>query len=163
MNPDPRRRRSRACAALALFLCMVGAGGALAAQAPPRVPSGAPGRELWLFFSPDPGPLAADLERLTPTLRNAPGVVLRPVLLAQDLGGLRKPGKDLAAAVKALQALQGEAFGLPVLDEEGLARAKALSVDRLPAYALIEPPNNRGVRRATLATGYGVTFEELLR
>lgn len=163
MKPSSISSRCQPLLAVALLLCVLGAGGALWAQPSPSSAAESPRRELWLFFSPEPGPLAADLERLAGVLKKASGVVPRPVLLARDLGALRKPGKDLADVVRALQALQGEAFGLPVLDLEGLARAKELGVDHLPAYALIEPADSRGARRAAIAAGYGVKFEELLR
>lgn len=158
------KKRNRLCpamiACLAALLVLLWIRGACSQE---TSSARAASHELWIFFSPEAPPLASDLERLGATLRKSPGIVPRPVLLASELVRLRKPGKELAEAVKALQTLQGEAFGLQVLDEAGLARAKDLGIDRLPAYALLEAPSRTGPRRAFVAAGLGVKFEELLR
>ncbi len=160
---DQRIRTVGGAAGLfALFALL--AGGALAAQDGRRLAEpGRPPREFWLFFSPEASRLAGDVERLGAALRSRPDVVVRPVLLSSDLVTLRKPSKDLGEAIKALRTLQGEAFGLQVLDQDGLARAKELGIGQLPAFAVIEPPDARGMRGTRIACGYGVKFEELLR
>lgn len=156
-----RRKNTVACwVALGVIAALGWMRGVAAQEA---IPSRSTRREFWLFFSPEASRLAGDVERLGAALRSRPDVVVRPVLLSSNLVTLRKPSKDLGEAIKALRTLQGEAFGLQVLDQDGLARAKELGIGQLPAFAVIEPPDARGMRGTRIACGYGVKFEELLR
>jgi hypothetical protein len=148
-------------AALALLFAAFGTASGQARQAPPRAST--PSRELWLFFSPSEARLAPDLRAAGEFLARHPEIVIRPALLAPDTGFLKKPPQDLAQAVKALSAIQGSGLSLRLWDDEGLACARSLGLSRFPAWALLDAPDSRGVRRARVAVGYGPTFEELLR
>ena len=120
-------------------------------------------RELWLFFSPDGKSLALDVRALGRFLRRHPEVVLRPCLLVQDWHSIKKASKDFADTVKALRAVIGPAFSIPVWDREGLAFARELGIDRVPAVALLGAPGRAGPTCAHLAYGRGVKLAELLR
>jgi hypothetical protein len=119
--------------------------------------------ELWLFFSPAEARLAPDLRTLGEFLKRHPEITLRPALLTPDTRFLKAPPAALADSVKVLAALQGAALSLRLWDDEGLARARELGIDCFPAWALVDPPDRTGLRRARVATGYGPKFEELLR
>jgi hypothetical protein len=142
---------------------LLGIAGSAIAQARQGPVAKTPPLELWLFFSPAEARLAPDLHTFGEFLKRHPAITLRPTLLSPDAGFLRAPPADLADSVKALAALQGAALSLRLWDDEGLARARELGIDRFPAWALLDPPDRTGLRRARIAIGYGPKFEELLR
>lgn len=73
---------------------------------------------------------------------------------------MKWPSEDLADAIKAVGAL---GLTLRLWDDGGLALARELRIDRLPAYAVIDSPGPSGVRRVRTASGYEVKLGELLR
>ncbi len=133
------------------------------AQARRAAPQEAPRRELWLFFTPDAARLAADVRSLGEVLGRHPDLSLRPTLLSESTAFLKAPPADLADTVKALAALPGPGLSLRLWDDEGLARARELGIDRFPAWALVDAPDRTGLRRARVAFGYGAKLEELVR
>lgn len=139
------------------------AAGSAIAQARRAPPQDAPQRELWLFFTPDTARLAADVRTLGEVLGRHSDLALRPALLSESTAFLKAPPVDLADTVKALAALPGPGLSLRLWDDEGLARARELGIDRFPAWALVDPPDRAGTRRARVAFGYGAKLEELLR
>lgn len=120
-------------------------------------------RELWFFFSPSAKGLAREAQALGAFLTEHPEVVLRPCLLVKDWKDVAQPGSDLADTIAALRALSGSLFSLPLWDEEGLRLARALGIERLPAYALLDAPEKSGPRKARLAYGKGANLQELAR
>ena len=138
------------------------AAAAAAAQEPARKAAAAPlpARALWIFFSPAERELARELEIVREVLRKHPDVAVRPVFLTEDWAALKKPSRDFADTIKAAQAL---GLSLRLWDDEGLGMARDLGIGRLPAYAVVEPRDPAGVRRARVAYGYGVNVTELLR
>lgn len=158
-----RSRRSRtwpALLCLALSLAIAGVG---VAQAKRGIAPAARVRELWLFFSPSETRLAPEIRMLGDFLKRHPDIALRPALLAQDTAFVKAPPADLAESVKALAELPGPGLALRLWDDEGLARARDLGIDRFPAWALVDSADASGVRRARVATGYAPRLEELLR
>lgn len=111
-------------------------------------------RELWLFF----GPEGVEMNRLGVVLEKHPGVVLRPCILVSDWKAIAEPSDDLADTVKVLRSILGADWALALWDVEGLAFARAIGVDRLPAFVLV-----KNGRRAHVAYGAGADVEELLR
>jgi hypothetical protein len=116
----------------------------------------APARVLWIFLSQAETDLRMDLEAIGCLKRKFP-FALRPCLLAEDFGAMKKVKEAHVLNLKALRELVGEGFGLPVVDEEGLAMARALGVERLPAYALVDTSS----RRAHVVYGRGARMPEV--
>jgi hypothetical protein len=141
----------------------VAAAGSAISQARRAPAQEAPRRELWLFFTPDAARLAPDVRGLGEVLGRHPDLSLRPTLLSESTAFLKAPTADLADTVKALSGLPGPGLSIRLWDDEGLARARELGIDRFPAWALVDPPDRTGLRRARVAFGFGVKLEELLR
>jgi hypothetical protein len=101
-----------------------------------------PSDGLYFFLAPtSPG-----IDRIAPALA---GTAVRPVLLVDDL---RAPLPDeFLAAVKALGR------EMPVIDEEGLALARAFGITRTPCLVRVV----RG--RAHVACGSQIDVKEVLR
>jgi hypothetical protein len=120
---------------------------------------------LWIFFGPTTD-LTRDLRELGAHRERHPHLVVRPCLLTDDFAALREPPEALARTVSELRfhtPLSPEPDpGLRVLDEEGLALARQLGVGTLPAWALVDAPDARGMRRARLAEGHAPRLKELL-
>jgi len=117
-----------------------------------------PARVLWIFLSLAETDLRMDLEAVGRLKREAPFAV-RPCLLAEEFGAMKKVKQVHVDTLKALRDLVGEGFSLPVMDEEGLALARALGVERLPAYALVDGAS----RRAHVVYGRGARLAEVFR
>lgn len=117
--------------------------------------------EMAFFFSDSSGDLEAAARALAELRANHPSVRIRPVFLAQDFASLAAPPEDFARGLRALKAAVGEDFSLRVYDEDGLALARELKLDRLPAFAAIESRGAR--RRARVAYGARANLEELVR
>jgi hypothetical protein len=124
-------------------------------------PAARKSRELWFFFAPSQKNLREEVRAIGAFLIKHPELKFRPCLLAGDWDPIRKPSADFAGTIEELRTLGGPSFSLPVWDDEGLARARELGVDRLPAVALLDAPDKPGARRAHLAVGRGVNLEEL--
>lgn len=142
-------------------LILVGATASLSAE-PPQSPDAA---ELWFFFSPDDGDLAKDVAAMRDALKSRPDVRLRPCLLVSRAEGLEKPSTGFAATVGQLYtspSSRGLDPGLRILDEEGLVAARSLGIEALPAFAVVEPPDRSGARRARVAVGRGANLKGLL-
>jgi hypothetical protein len=121
-----------------------------AAAKPPRV--------LWIFFSHAEMDLRADLQVLGRLKHDGVGFAIRPCFLVDDFGAL-KTVKDLHVQnTNALRGLVGPGFGLPMLDEEGLSMARALAIERLPAFCLVDASTGR----AHVVYGRGARLSELL-
>lgn len=118
-----------------------------------------PVRELWVFFSHAETDLKMDLQSISRLKREGIPFVLRPCFLVEDFGALKKVKEVHVANVKALGELAGEGFRLPLLDEEGLAMARAFGIERLPAFCLFDPPT----RRAHVVYGRGARLSEVFR
>lgn len=136
--------------------------------------------ELWFFFSPSGPDLSKDVRRLRAFLEKHPEISLRPCLLVDDFKAIEKPSDELGATLKELRSLWSltgreeptpGAFSIRVWDEEGLAFARELGIDRLPSYTLVAGPGSpsgsgggrRSARRAHVVYGQGAQFEELVR
>ena len=117
--------------------------------------------EFVFFFSETSPDLATSARALRELRRKHPSLPIRPVFLAADFGSLARPRAEFAAGIRELKAAVGEDFSVHVYDEEGLALARDLGLDRLPAYALILT-HGEG-RRAFVAHGTRANLEELLR
>ncbi len=142
---------------LALGIGVVGAQERAAVRGPRK------DRTLWFFFAPSQRGLAKEVRRIGEVLRSHPEIGFRPCLVVDDWSLVRRPSQDFAETVKALRSLIGPEFSLPLWDDEGLALARAIGVERVPAYALIETAPKGGTRRAHLAYGQGAKIEEILR
>lgn len=119
------------------------------------------GPELVFFFSDS----SKDLESAARALRAArakhPKLRIRPVFLAEDFSSLTQPTTDFAAGVRELQYAVGDNFSLQIYDEGGLALARQLKLNRLPAFAVVVTRGER--QRASVAYGAQANVEELLR
>jgi len=104
-----------------------------AAAKPPRV--------LWIFFSHAEMDLRPDLATIG-RLKGA-GVSIRPCFLVDDFGAIKTVKDVHVQNTNALRDLAGPTFKLPLLDEEGLAMARALSIERVPAFCLLDPTTGR--------------------
>jgi len=120
-------------------------------------------RTLWFFFAPSQTGLAKEAARIREILKAHPDLELRASVLVDDWSLIRKPPEDLAQALKDVASVVGPGFSLPLWDDEGLRMARDLGVDRLPAYALVEPARPGGQRRAHVAYGRGANLVELVR
>ena len=117
--------------------------------------------ELAFFFSDSTRDLEVSARALSALRRKHPSLPIRPVFLAEDFSSLAKPSNEFARGIRELRHAVGEDFSVKVYDEEGLALARQLKLDRLPAYTLIV---NRGKRqRAFVAYGTRANLEELVR
>lgn len=140
-------------------ILLIGAGLALAQDLRSR--RGEPQVELAFFFSDSTRDLEVSARALRKFRTENPSLRIRPIFLAQDFKTLAKPTEALARGIRELRYAVGEDFALQVYDEAGLALARDLKLDWLPAYALI---SNRGERRrAFLAYGTQPNLEELVR
>lgn len=124
---------------------------------------GAAPTELWIFFSPADGEFTKTLAVVQGLARTESGVRLRPVLLVDDAGLLKKPTEALAQNVKGLRALIGEKFGMRVWDDDGLAVARALGIERLPAVVRLDRDRAGVPTKAHVAYGTEVNVKELCR
>ena len=122
-----------------------------------------PARELWLFFSPSVPGLAREFRTLQEALRRHPDVGVRPAFLSTEWEALRAPTAEAAELFREIRSLQGGDLSVALWDREALRMARTLGVDRLPAYAVLGPPDRSGRRTARVAQGLGVKFEGLLR
>jgi hypothetical protein len=116
----------------------------------------APSRELWVFLSLADLDLREDFREIA-RLRKDRAFSVRPSLLAQDFSLMKKATRIQVENIESLRAVVGKDFGLPVVDEEGLALARSLGIERLPAFALLDPRT----RRAHVAYGRGARLSEL--
>lgn len=117
--------------------------------------------ELAFFFSDS----TKDLETASRTMRalraKNPSLRIRPVFLVEDFESIAKPTDELAAAIRELKYAIGEEFSLRIYDEDGLALARDLKIDRMPAFAVIVTDGDR--RKAWVAYGARANLEELLK
>ena len=117
--------------------------------------------ELAFFFSDSTPDLEASARALGGLRAKHPSLRIRPVFLTQDFTSIAKPSKEFALGIRELRYAMGPDFSVSVYDEEGLALARQLKLDRLPAYAFIV---NRGERQqAFVAYGTKTNLEELVR
>lgn len=117
--------------------------------------------ELAFFFSDSTRDLEAASRALGALRGKHPSLRMRPVFLVDDFASLGKPPGYFARGIRELQYAVGQDFGVRVYDEEGLALARELKLDRLPAWALIVNKSER--RRAVVAYGTQANLEELVR
>jgi hypothetical protein len=117
--------------------------------------------ELAFFFSDSTRDLEATSRALGALRKKHPSLRVRPVFLAEDFYSLAKPSEEFARGIRELKYAVGQDFGLQVYDEDGLALARELKLDRLPAFALIATTGDR--RRAYVAYGARPNLEELVR
>jgi hypothetical protein len=115
--------------------------------------------ELWVFFSHAETDLRPDILGIGRLKREGIPFVLRPCLLVEDFGALKQVKGVHVENVKALRELAGDRFRLPLLDEEGLAMARALGIERLPAFCLLD----RQSRRAHVVYGRDARLSEVFR
>lgn len=118
-----------------------------------------PARVLWVFLSLAETDLRTDLQSIGRLKREGFSFALRPCLLVEDFAALKKVNETHVENVKALRELVGDGFRLPLVDEEGLALARALAIERLPAFCLVDP----GSRRAHIVHGRGARIPEVFR
>ncbi len=130
---------------------------------PDRVPAEV---RLYLFLSPtdrDLGTFAGEARRVLAGLEKR-GVrpELRPVLLLSDfkIVGRLQSDEPFFNPIKELRDLRGPGFEIRIYDEEGLAWAERLAIERTPAWALVasDPKNERC--RAHIAYGARAKIEE---
>lgn len=122
---------------------------------------------LFLFLSPTD----RDLETLPGEIRRVMAGVekkgmcpeLRPVLLLSDFRCVEQLHADepFFNLIKELRDLYGSGFEIRLYDQEGLAWAEKLAIERTPAWALVtsDPRNER--HRAHLAYGARARIEEV--
>lgn len=160
-NPPPPRGGWGAL----FFLGIVLSAGVAAGQEVRRGPAAParPARELWLFFSPSVPGLARELAPLGEALRRRPDIRVRPAFLSVAWDALGAPTEEVAELFRGIRSLQGGELSVAPWDPEALRLAREVGIDRLPAYALVEPPDGSGRRTARVAQGFGVKFEGLLR
>jgi len=113
--------------------------------------------ELWVFVSLKDEDLRADFREIARLQKEGHAFRVRPSLLADDFALMKRATQVQMENIQALRELIGKEFGLPVVDEEGLAQARALGIERVPAFALIDPKT----RRAHVAYGRGARLSEL--
>lgn len=118
-----------------------------------------PARVLWMFLSLAETDLRADFKAVQRLRQDAAAFAVRPCLLVEDFAALKKVKEVHVENLKALRELVGEGLSLPLLDEEGLAMARALGVERVPAFCLVDPVS----RRAHVAYGRGARLSEVFR
>jgi hypothetical protein len=122
-----------------------------------RPPRRDAGTELVFFFSDS----APDLEASALALRGLRAkhldLRIKPVFLVEDFASIANPSAEFASGIRELRYAVGQDFAAPVYDEAGLALARKLKLDRLPAYALVNG------QRAFVACGTRANLEELLR
>ena len=116
-----------------------------------------PSRVLWMFFSLAETDLRGDIQAILRLKREGVSFAFRPCLLVEDFGALKKVKEVHVQNVKALRELAGDSFGLPILDEEGLGLARALGIERLPAFCLVDSAS----RRAHVVYGRGARLSEV--
>lgn len=117
--------------------------------------------ELAFFFSESTRDLETSARALRELGTKHLSLHIRPVFLALDFASLAQPSEEFARGIRELGDAVGQDFALHVYDEAGLALARELKLDRLPAYALI---SNRGGRlRAYVTYGTRPNLEELIR
>ena len=116
-----------------------------------------PLKVLWIFFSHAETDLRPDLAVLR-RLNVAGGVAIRPCLLVDDFAAIKTVKDVHVQNTNALRDLVGPGFKLPLLDEEGLAMARALSIDRVPAFCLVDSATGR----AHVLYGRGGRLSELM-
>jgi hypothetical protein len=119
--------------------------------------------EFWIFFSPGDGDFTKTLSEIQGLARSEPGLRIRPVFIVDDAPLLKKPTEALAQNVKGLRALVGPEFSMRVWDDDGLAAARALGLERLPAIVRLERDRAGIPRKAHVAYGLGVNLKELSR
>lgn len=117
-----------------------------------------PSRELWVFLSTGEKDLETDLREILRWRREGVRFTVRPCLLVDDFRGLTMATRGMVETVKALRDLVGDGFSLPIVDEEGLALARALGIERLPAWVWVD----RHSRRAHLVYGRGARLSEVI-
>lgn len=117
--------------------------------------------ELAFFFSDSTRDLEVSARALRGLRTNHPSLRIRPVFLAEDFSSLAKPTNEFARGIRELKYAVGEDFGVAVYDEDGLALARRLKLDQLPAYAFLVTTGKR--QRAFVACGTNADLEELLR
>jgi len=117
--------------------------------------------ELVFFFSDTTRDLELAARNLRGLRAKHPSLRIRPVLLVADFKSLAKPTTEFAAGIRELNYAIGREYGVRVYDEDGLALAKNLNLDRLPAYALIAKDEER--QQAAVTYGTRANLEELLR
>lgn len=118
-------------------------------------------KELWIFFSPGDADFTKTLSDVQGLVRSGTAVRLRPVFLVDDHSVLKNPSEALAQNVKGLRALIGEEFAMRVWDDDGLAVARALRLERLPAMVLVDRDRGGAPVKAHVAYGAGVNLKEL--
>lgn len=118
-------------------------------------------KELWIFFSPGDPDFTKTLAEVQGLVRSGTAVRLRPVFLVDDHSQLKHPSEALAQNVKGLRALIGEEFAMRVWDDDGLAIARALRLERLPAVVLVDRDRAGAPVKAHVAYGAGVNLKEL--
>lgn len=116
--------------------------------------------ELAFFFSDSTRDLETSARALGALRTKHPSLRIRPVFLAEDFSSLAKPSEEFARGIRELKYAVGQDFGVQVYDEDGLALARELKLDRLPAFALIAKRGER--RRAYVAYGTRPNLEELV-
>jgi hypothetical protein len=120
---------------------------------------GGPALELWIFVSPEDPDLGAALGSIERLRRDSRPFLIRPCLLAEGGERLKRPTEIQVRNIQALRRLIGPGFGLVVADSLGLARARELGIQRLPAFALLDPKAGR----AHVAYGTRANVEDLFR
>ncbi len=138
----------------ALLLAAVG----LALAQDRRPPRRDAGVEIAFFFSDSTHDLESSARALKALRAKHPDLRIKPVFLVEDFGSIANPSAEFAAGIRELRYAVGQDFALPIYDEDGLALARRLKLDRLPAYALLVNGH-----RAFVACGTRVNLEELLQ
>lgn len=116
-----------------------------------------PARVLWIFYSHAETDLRPDLAALG-RLVSVGRVAVRPCYLVDDFAAIKTVKDVHVQNTNALRDLVGPGFKLPLLDEEGLAMARALSIERVPAFCLVDSDTGR----AHVLYGRGGRLSELM-
>lgn len=122
---------------------------------------GESGTELVFFFSDSTRDLETAARALRALRAKDPSLRIRPVFLAEDFAAIGQPTEELAAGVRELKYAVGEELSLRIYDEHGLALARELKIERLPAFAVVVTTGDR--RKACVAYGARANLEELLK
>lgn len=142
-----------------IALSLVAVGFSLAQDFGAARPTSEP--ELAFFFSDS----TKDLEQATGAIRalraKQPKLRIKPVFLVEDFASIATPTETFASVIRELRSVVGPEFALPIYDEDGLALARRIKIDRLPAFAVIATHGD--TKRASLAYGSRANLEELLR
>jgi len=117
--------------------------------------------ELAFFFSDSTRDLETSTRALRALRQSHPSLRIRAVFLAEDFSSLAKPSEEFARGIRELKYVVGQDFAVQVYDEDGLALARDLKLDRLPAFSVIATTGDR--RRAYVAYGARPNLEELVR